>query len=58
MGLDLGFETCQLSWIVNYNIIDELIKANKVLRKARNGNIAVKFGLPGKIENFQNGVLE
>lgn len=55
--IDLAFETCQLSCIVNHDIVDELIKANKVLRKAKNENIAIKFGNPGESKNFQNSVL-
>lgn len=55
--IDLAFETCQFSRIVNHDIVDELIEGNKVLRKAKNENIAIKFGHPGEIKNFQNSVL-
>ena len=50
---DLAFENCQLNSITHHRIVDNLLKANKVLRKAKSKNIAIKVGLPGKIENFK-----
>ena len=53
--LDLAFTTFQLNCIVNHSIVDhDLIKANEVLRKPMNENIAIKFGLLWKTETFEN----
>ena len=43
----------QLSSILNHSKVDDIIKANKLLLKAKNENILLRFGLPGPIENFK-----
>ena len=43
----------QLSSILNHSKVDDVIKANKLLLKAKNENILLRFGLPGPIENFK-----
>ena len=43
----------QLSRILNHSKVDDVIKANKLLLKAKNENIFLRFGLPGPIENFK-----
>ena len=50
---DLAFEVCQLSSILNQSKVEDVIKANKLLIKAKNENIFLRFGLPGPIENFK-----
>ena len=50
---DLAFEVCQLSSILNHSKVDSILKANKLLLKAKSENILLRFGLPGPIENFK-----
>ena len=50
---DLAFEVCQLSSILNHSKVDDILKANKLLLKAKNENILLRLGLPGPIENFK-----
>ena len=49
---DLFFEICELSSISNDSKVDDILKANKLL-KTRNENILLRFGLPGAIENLK-----
>ena len=48
-----SLEVCQLSGILNPSKADHDLKANKLLLKAKNENILLRFGLPGPIENFK-----
>ena len=49
---DLAFEVCQLSSILNHSKVDDILKANKLLLKAKSENI-LRFGLLGPKENFK-----
>ena len=50
---DLAFEVCQLNSILNHSKVDDILKANKLLLKAKSEDILLRFGLPGPIENFK-----
>ena len=50
---DLAFEVCQMSSILNHSKVDDILKANKLLLKAKNENILSRFELPGPTENFK-----
>ena len=50
---DLAFEVCQLTSILNHSKVDDILRANKLFLKAKNGNILLRFGLPGLTENFK-----
>ena len=50
---DLAFELCQLSSILNHSKVDDILKANKLLLKAKSENILLRFGLLDPIENFK-----
>ena len=43
----------QLSSILNHSKVDDVIKANKLLLKAKNENILLRFGLPGPMQNLK-----
>ena len=49
----LVFEVCQLNSILIHSKVDDILKANKLLLKAKNENLLLRFGLPGPIENFK-----
>lgn len=49
---DFSFEVCQLSSCFNHSTINNIIKDNKLLRKAQPERAFFKFGIPGKKENF------
>ena len=50
---DLAFKVCQLRGILNHSKVDYILKANKLVLKAKNENILLRFGLPGPTENFK-----
>ena len=50
---DSAFEICQLSSVLNHSKVDDILKANKLLLKAKNQNILLRFGLPDPTENFK-----
>ena len=50
---DLAFEVCQMSSILNHSKVGDILKANKLLLKAKNENILSRFELPGPTENFK-----
>ena len=49
----LALEVCQLSSILNHSKVDDILKADKLLLKAKNENILLRFELPGQTENFK-----
>ena len=51
--LDLALRVCQMSSTLNHSKVDDTLKASKLLLKAKNKNILVRFGLHGPIENFK-----
>ena len=53
---DLAFEVCQLSSILNCSKVD-ILKANKLLLKAKNENISLRFGLSGPTEDFKTVIM-
>ena len=50
---DLAFEVCQLSSSINHSTVNDLIKANKLLAKAKNENVSIRLGLPGSPYDFK-----
>ena len=50
---DLALEVCQLRRILNHSQVDHILKANKLLLKAKNENILLRFGLSGPVESFE-----
>ena len=50
---DLAFEVWQLSSILNHSKVDDILKAKKLLNKAKSENILLRFALPGPIENLK-----
>ena len=47
----LTLEVCQLSSILNHSKVDDILKANKLILKAKNENILLRFELPSQTEN-------
>ena len=50
---DLACEVYQLSSILNHSKIDDILNTNKLLLKAKNENILLRFGLPSPMENLK-----
>ena len=50
---DLSFEVCQLSSCFNHSTINDIIKGNKLLRKAKRERAFLRFDSPGKKGNFR-----
>ena len=50
---DLSFEVCQLSSCFNHATVNDVLKANKLLKKAKQENISLSFGVPGKLDKFK-----
>lgn len=50
---DLSFEVCQLSSCFNHATVNDVLKANKLLKKAKQENISLSFGVPGKLDKLK-----
>ena len=50
----MTFDRCQLSTSLNKKAIDDTLKINKRLNKAKNENVLIRLGFPGLIESFKN----
>ena len=49
----MSFEVCKLSSCFNHSTINDIIKGNKLLKKAKRERAFLKFDSPGKKENFR-----